>query len=141
VSNVLSNGPKDRLVVVWLDKRASRSGYKVYSAFSHNGGLTWGDNYKVSDEWGDIVPAWTPAIASDGNKQLSVLWMDKREDDNALWISHLAGLSWSQDKAFQSGDTETHSPAIAYSPDGRFHAAWIQKGANGTQLVYLETEF
>ena len=141
VSNVLSNGPKDRLVVVWLDKRASRSGYKVYSAFSHNGGLTWGDNYKVSDEWGDIVPAWTPAIAYDGNKQLSVLWMDKREEDNTLWMSHLAGLSWSQDKDFQSGDTEPHSPAIAYSPDGRFHAAWIQKGANGTQLVYLETEF
>lgn len=141
VRNAISSGPKDRLVVVWLDKRASRSGYKVYSAFSHDGGLTWGDNYKVSDEWGDIVPAWTPAIASDGNRHLTVLWMDKREDENALWVSHLAGLSWSQDKDFANDDTEPHSPAIAYSPDGRCHITWIQRGADGVQLVYQETEF
>ncbi len=141
VRNALSNGPKDRLVVVWLDKRASRSGYKVFSAFSHNGGLTWTDNYKVSDEWGDIVPAWTPAIASDGNRQLTVLWMDKREEENALWVSQLSGLSWSQDKNLRVDGAEPHSPATAYSPDGRFHATWIQQGANGTQLVYLEARF
>jgi hypothetical protein len=141
VRNALANGPGDRLVVVWLDKRASRSGYKVYSAFSHNGGLTWGDNYKVSDEWGDIVPAWTPAIASDGNKQLTVMWMDKREEESALWVAQLAGLSWSQDRDFHSDDNEPHSPAIAYSPDGRFHAVWVQQTATGTQLVYQETEF
>jgi hypothetical protein len=141
VRNALSVGPKDRLVIVWLDKRASRSGYKVYSAFSHNGGLTWGDNYKVSDEWGDIVPAWTPAIASDGKKNLTVIWMDKREDENALWVSHLAGLSWSQDKEFRGDDTEPHSPSIAYSPDGRAHLTWIQQTDNGTQLVYQESNF
>ncbi len=141
VRNAITNGPKDRLVAIWLDKRASRSGYKVYSAFSYNGGLTWTDNYKVSDEWGDIVPAWTPTIAFDGKKNLTVLWMDKREEENAFWVSQLAGLSWSDDRNFYSDGTEPHSPATAYSPDGRFHTAWIQQGKDGPRLVYLETKF
>jgi hypothetical protein len=141
VRNSISNGPKDRLVAIWLDKRASRSGYKVYSAFSYNGGLAWTDNYKVSDEWGDIVPAWTPTIAFDGKKNLTVLWMDKREEENAFWVSQLAGLSWSDDRNFHSDATKPHSPATAYSPDGRFHVAWIQQGEEGPRLVYIETEF
>lgn len=138
IRNAITVGKKQRLVVTWLDKRASRSGYKVYSAFSDSGGLRWSDNYKISDEWGDIVPAWTPAIASDGKRKLRVVWMDTREDENALWYSNLSGMSWSQDYNLASTSEGASSPVIAYSPDGRFHAAWIQKTeGKETRIVYF----
>lgn len=138
IRNAITVGKKQRLVVSWLDKRASRTGYKVYSAFSDNGGLSWSDNYKVSDEWGDIVPAWTPAIASDGKRKVRAVWMDKREDENALWYSKLSGMSWSQDYNLANTSEGASSPVVAYSPDGRFHAAWIQKTeGEKTRIVYF----
>lgn len=139
VRNALAVGKDQRLVVVWLDKRASRAGYKVYSAFSHDGGLSWGDNYDIIDEWGAIVPQWTPAVASNGGDKLMVVWMDAREDGNTIWSAQLNGLTWSANTNL-SGDAEgAYSPVIAFSPDGTLHAAWIEKNNGGSRIRYYST--
>jgi hypothetical protein len=137
VRNALAVGEKGRLVAVWLDKRASRSGYKVYSAFSNDGGVTWGDNYNIIDEWGEIVPQWTPAVASNGKDKLLAVWMDTREEENIIWMSKLDGMSWSSNLNL-SGDSagDPHSPVIAFSPDGTLHAAWIEKQNGGALIRY-----
>ena len=125
--NTLAVGENDRLVAVWLDKRASRAGYKVYSAFSNDGGISWGDNYNIIDEWGTIVPQWTPAVASNGHDKLLAVWMDAREDEKTIWMSELNGMTWSSNTSLSGDAEEAHSPVIAYSPDGTLHAAWIEK--------------
>jgi hypothetical protein len=136
VRNTLAVGDNDRLVAVWLDKRASRAGYKVYSAFSNDGGISWGDNYNIIDEWGTIVPQWTPAIASNGHDKLLAVWMDAREDEKTIWMSELNGMTWSSNASL-SGDVEdAHSPVIAYSPNGTLHAAWIEKQSGGSRIRY-----
>ena len=137
VRNALAVGKDQRLVAVWLDKRASRAGYKVYSAFSNDGGVTWGDNYDIIDEWGAIVPQWTPAIASDGDSHLMAVWMDSREDGNTIWSSKLSGMTWGANTNL-SGDAEgAYSPVIAYSPDGTLHLAWIEKNNGGSRIRYF----
>ena len=135
VRNALAVGKHERLVAVWLDKRSSRSGYKVYSAFSNDGGISWGDNYGVIDEWGTVVPQWTPAVASNGDKLLAV-WMDSREDAKTIWMSKLHGMVWSSNDSLSGDAEEAHSPVIAYSPNGTLHAAWIETAADGSQIRY-----
>jgi len=136
VRNTLAVGENERLVAVWLDKRASRSGYKVYSAFSNDGGATWGDNYNIIDEWGMIVPQWTPAVASNGHDKLLAVWMDSREDEKTIWMSELNGMTWSSNVSLSGEAEEAHSPVIAYSPNGTLHAAWIEKTADGNRIRY-----
>jgi hypothetical protein len=137
VRNALAVGRKQRLVAVWLDKRASRAGYKVYSAFSDDGGVSWGDNYNIVDEWGTIVPQWTPAVASNGDDRVRVVWMDAREDTNTIWTSELNGLTWSANASLSGDAGDTHSPVIAYSPDGTLHAAWIEKDNGASRIRYF----
>ena len=136
VRNTLAVSENDRLVAVWLDKRASRAGYKVYSAFSNDGGISWGDNYNIIDEWGTIVPQWTPAVASNGRGKLLAVWMDAREDEKTIWMSELNGMSWSSNTSLSGDAEEAHSPVIAYSPDGTLHAAWIEKDSGGSRIRY-----
>jgi hypothetical protein len=140
VRNALAVARDQRLVATWLDKRASRAGYKVYSAFSNDGGISWGDNYDIIDEWGATVPQWTPAVASDGQNNTTVLWMDAREDNNTIWSAQLNGMTWSDNKNVSGDAEDTHSPVIAYSPDGRLHAAWIEKDNGGSRIRYFSRQ-
>jgi len=137
VRNALAVGRKQRLVAVWLDKRASRAGYKVYSAFSDDGGVSWSDNYNIIDEWGTIVPQWTPAVASNGGDKVRVVWMDAREDNNTIWTAQLNGMTWSANSNLSGDAEDAHSPVIAYSPDGTLHAAWIEKVNGNSRLQYF----
>jgi len=137
VRNTLAVGENQRLVAVWLDKRASRAGYKVDSAFSHDGGVTWGDNYDIIDEWGTIVPQWTPAVASNGDDRLMVVWMDAREDSNIIWSSELNGLTWGANTNLTGDAEDVYSPVIAYSPDGTLHVAWIEKDNGHSRIRYF----
>jgi hypothetical protein len=137
VRNALAVVEGQRLVAVWLDKRSSRTGYKVYAAFSHDGGISWGDNYEVIDEWGAVVPQWTPAMAADGRDRLQVVWMDAREDDTAIWCASLDGLSWGANTRLSGAARDVHSPVIAYGPDGTLHAAWIDTDGANRRLRYF----
>jgi len=137
VRNALAVGENQRLIAVWLDKRASRAGYKVYSAFSNDGGISWGDNYNIIDEWGTIVPQWTPAVASNGQKGATVVWMDAREDNNSIWSAQLHGMTWGPNTSLSGDAEDTHSPVIACSPDGTVHVAWIEKDNGGSRIRYL----
>ncbi len=138
VRNTLAVGENERLVAVWLDKRASRAGYKVYSAFSNDGGISWGDNYDIIDEWGAVVPQWTPAVAADGHERVTAVWMDAREDRNCIWSAKLSGMTWGANTNLTDDSEEVHSPVIAYSPDGTLHVAWIEiKQGEGSRIRYF----
>jgi hypothetical protein len=136
VRNALAVGKDERLVAVWLDKRASRAGYKVYSAFSNDGGISWSDNYNIIDEWGTILPQWTPAVASNGRDKLLAVWMDSREDEKTIWMSRLRGMTWGSNIPLSGDAEEAHSPVVAYSPNGILHAAWIETGSDGSRIRY-----
>lgn len=137
VRNALAVGRKQRLVAVWLDKRASRAGYKVYSAFSDDGGVSWSDNYNIIDEWGAVVPQWTPAVASNADDKVRVVWMDAREDNNTIWSAQLNGMTWSDNRNLSGDAGNVQSPVIAYSPDGTLHAAWIERDNGNSRLQYF----
>ena len=129
----------ERAIITWLDKRGSRSGYKVYGSFSDNGGMSWGANYKIGDDFSDDIPQWSPSLAADPNGRAAVVWMDSRYDENAIWLSLLYGLSWSDDiELSDDNEYQPRSPAVAMAPDGALHAIWIEDDPQrqGMRIVY-----
>jgi hypothetical protein len=128
-----------RAIITWLDKRGSRSGYKVYGTFSDDGGMSWGANYKIGDDFSDDIPQWSLSLAADPNGRAAAVWMDSRYDENAIWLSQLYGISWSDDiELSDDNEYQPRSPAVAMGPDGTLHAIWIEGDAQqqGMRIVY-----
>lgn len=139
IRNVLSVTRDGWVTIAWLDKRGSRSGYKVYATFSADGGRKWGENYRVSDDFSDDIPQWSLSLSADKKGKAVAAWMDSRYDENAIWMARLHGISWSEDIGI-SDDSEyrPRSPAVSFGPDGTLHAVWIEDDpqGNGVRIVY-----
>lgn len=139
VRNVLAVAKNELLVIVWLDKRGSRSGYKVYGAFSYDGGLSWGDNYKIGDESANDYPQWSLTLAANRNGQAVVSWMDARYDENIIWLAELHGITWNAEEEISTdGEYKPRSPVVTMGSDGLSHAVWIEDTPTrkGSQIVY-----
>ncbi|HHJ17139.1 MAG TPA: hypothetical protein ENJ80_10625 [Gammaproteobacteria bacterium] len=139
IRNVLSVTRDGWVTIAWLDKRGSRSGYKVYATFSADGGLKWGENYRVSDDFSDDIPQWSLSLTADKKGKAVAAWMDSRYDENAIWMARLHGISWSDDIGISDeGEYRPRSPAVCFGPDGTLHAVWIEDDpqGEGMRIVY-----
>ena len=139
IRNVLSVTRDGWVTIAWLDKRGSRSGYKVFATFSADGGRTWGENYRVSDDFSDDIPQWSLSLSADRKGKAVAAWMDNRYDENAIWMARLHGISWSEDIGV-SNDSQyrPRSPAVSFDPEGTLHAVWIEDDpqGEGVRIVY-----
>ena len=61
--------------LAWLDKRADRAGYKIYSAHSRDG-RTWSEDLKVQDDFGDETPQWSVSLAIASTGAAVAVWSD-----------------------------------------------------------------
>ena len=139
VRNVIAVSKNDLVLVVWLDKRSSRSGYKIYAAFSEDGGQSWGNNYKIGDDFANDYPQWSLSLAADASGA-AVTWMDARYDENTIWLADLHGITWDDEVDISSdGDKKPRSPIVTFGPAGVLHAAWIEDDSskNSARIVYL----
>ncbi len=135
---LVSCGP-ECLVAAWLDKRDFLSGYDVFAAFSHDGGRSFGRNFKVQDSFGDNIAQWHAAVAADRNGRVAVVWDDERDGTADVWLSDWNGSGFGDDAAVPgaAGPGAQSDPVIHLDAAGTLHLAWLEKTeAGGTRLKY-----
>lgn len=119
----------DKIIALWLDKRASRSGYEVYASFSNDAGVTFGENHLVQDHFGDQYPQWNASIISNGHDRLLAIWNDSRdgEDLQDLYFSWYEDGVWSDDANIEISDelSDQTSPYAVIDRNGNIHVVWI----------------
>lgn len=128
------------VAAVWSDKRDFLSGYDVYTAFSTDGGVHFGINQMVQDSFGDNIPQWHPAIASDGKGKLAVVWDDNRDGTPDIWMSWPTDSGWSDNANVPgaSGAGVQSDPSITIDSRGNLYLVWLEKQATdgSTRLRY-----
>lgn len=132
------------LAAAWLDKRDFLSGYDVYAAFSHDGGRSFGSNFKVQDSFGDNMAQWHPAIAAGEDGRVVVAWDDERDGTADVWLSDWNGSEFGDDQALSgaAGAGAQSDPVVHLDARGVLHAAWLEKTeAGGTRLRYARAEW
>ena len=129
-----------KVAAVWSDKRDFLSGYDVYAAFSTDGGAHFGANQMVQDSFGDNIPQWHPAIASDQGGKLAVVWDDNRDGTPDIWLSWPTASGWSDNANVPgaAGAGVQSDPAITMDSQGNLYLVWLEKQAadGSTRLRY-----
>lgn len=132
------------VAATWMDKREFRGGYDIYGALSADGGRTFGGNEKVQDLFGENIPQWHPDVAVAPDGLVVVAWDDSRDDAADVWLSWRADGQWSDDLALPGGHGEgmQSHPVVTFGADGTLHAAWVNRGGDGTSAVrYLQGRY
>jgi hypothetical protein len=144
---------RDRLYVVWGDVRTGRTAIMLSS--SQDRGATWSTPVTVSDAPGDATTGtdqFMPTIAVSNNGTVGVLWYDRRDvDDDLSYYARFAastdgGATWTPSvrvskaphKATAKSGTDVtggDTAGLAASPDGLFHALWVDN-RTGVQQVW-----
>ena len=126
------------VVAAWLDKRDFLAGYDVYTAFSQDGGRSFGRNVKVQDSFGDNVSQWHAAIAANATGRVVAVWDDDRDGSADVWLSDWDGKSFSDNVAVPGahGPGVQAEPVIYLDAADTLHIAWLERSENGTRLKY-----
>ena len=117
------------VAAVWSDKRDFLSGYDVYAAFSTDGGAHFGANQMVQDSFGDNIPQWHPAIASDRRGKLAVVWDDNRDGTPDIWLAWPTASGWSDNVNVPgaAGAGVQSDPSITMDSLGNLYLVWLEK--------------
>ena len=127
------------VAAVWMDKRNWKGGYDIYTAFSHNGGKTFGKAQLVQDILGANMPQWHGTVAvNPKSKQTITVWDDARDDTDDLWYSLFLNNAWSDDYTFTaaSGPGKQSHPSVTYDSDGVLHLVWLSRSKGHMRLHY-----
>jgi hypothetical protein len=81
---------KDRLYVVWPDRRSGHS--QILFAFSEDKGRSWSPSHRINDNApSDTTDQFMPEIAVNRDGVVGVMWYDRREHpDNLGWDARFA---------------------------------------------------
>jgi hypothetical protein len=130
----------DRIVATWMDKRGFLTGYDIYAAHSTDGGVSFGKNEVVQDEFGNEIAQWHPAVATGADGRVVVAWDDNRDDTSDIWLTWQEGGKWSANISppTASGAAQQTNPAVAIDERGSVHLVWIERdNDNGpTRIAY-----
>ena len=136
---VLRSDQKSRVMAVWLDKRDFEQGYDVYSAYSDNGGRTFGKDQKVQDPLGDNTPQWHPAVAMSPDGKIVAAWDDTRDGTPDIWFSVHEDHQWSDDETWpgSAGVGSQTLPALLFA-ENKLHVAWLVRHNNLSSILYSQ---
>jgi len=132
----------NRVLAVWLDKRGRvESAYDVYAAFSHDGGVSFGEDSEVADGFGRGQPQRNPVPLLFDDGRAAVVWDDPRDGTRDLWFSSFDGKAWSDDRqvAGAAGPGEQAHAAAAADTRGRAHLAWVDRATDAAPGRILYT--
>ena len=113
----------NRVHVVWMDMRDG-VGWQVYCKRSTDGGLTWGNDIRISldDDYSQ-----SPSVATDGANEVYVVWFDSVDFwDHDIYFrkSNDGGVNWGSEIRISTGQSVEDYPTIAYEPLDKIHIAW-----------------
>ena len=117
------------VAAVWADKRDFLSGYDVYVALMNDATQKFAANEKAQDDFGNAIAQWHPAIGSNRQGQVAVVWDDDRDGTPDIWLSWRNASGWSDDLAVPgaSGAGVQSDPALVLDAAGDLHLAWVEK--------------
>jgi len=130
-SNIASNG--DYVHVVWADERDGN--YEIYYKRSIDGGVTWGDNIRltIADH-----TSYRPYLAVSGSN-VYVVWEDVRDLNYRIYFKKSAdnGATWGDDTLLSdTGDLQSWYTSIAASND-YVYVFW-EDNRNGNSEIYYK---
>lgn len=123
--------------LAWLDKRADRAGYKIYSAHTA-GAHAWSDDLKVQDDFGDETPQWSAALAVMPDGKAVTVWSDAREDNGQdVYYADFRDGAWGDNVLIEhaAGARDQHSPAVAADAAGKLHLVWLHQSDDGGSRI------
>lgn len=126
-----------RFWVLWLDKRAERSGYKIYSAQSADG-LTWSSNAPVQDSFGDETPQWSVSVTQSSAGEAFAVWSDAREGNGQdVYYAYFRDGAWGDNNLIEhaAASRDQDSPALGSDAAGRIHLIWRHQPDEGTSCI------
>ncbi|MBK6965172.1 MAG: exo-alpha-sialidase [Bacteroidales bacterium] len=125
----------DTVHVVWADDRDGN--FEVYYKRSIDGGLTWGDDMRITE---DPALSDLPSIAVYGSF-VHIAWIDTRDSDLELYYKRSTdgGSNWEQDKRILNNPGNAFHPAIALSGDF-VHLVWYEHYLTSTwEIMYARS--
>lgn len=84
--HALASGPKNELFCIWIDLRESEP--QVMGALSSDGGLTWGENRRISAPTGSkLCPCCSPSVAIDRDGTVYATWRGEKDGARDLVLA------------------------------------------------------
>lgn len=119
--------------VVWHDDRIASNNREIYYKRSTDGGITWGEDIRLTIASGTSE---YPTIAASGSL-VHVVWDDNRNIKYGIYYKESmdAGLSWSADTCLTNGSGDSQDPFIALS-DSVVHVAWNDHRDGNWEIYY-----
>jgi hypothetical protein len=137
----LSAQGEQGVAAVWLDKRTLGNGFDTYAAFSLDGGIRFGANRKIQDNFANTF-AQLNAVVAAKPERIAVAWNDDRDGNQDVWLSWPTGDNrWSENLAVPgaSGPGDQTHPAMVIDGEGALHLVWLDlpKADAPARLRYL----
>jgi hypothetical protein len=117
--------------VVWHDDRDGN--FEIYYKRSTDGGLTWGDDTRLTNASGDSK---CPNIAISG-PVVHVVWFDNRDGDEEIYYKHSEdeGLTWGGDLRLTNSFGDSEYPSVAVSGPV-IHVVWFDLRDGNEEIYY-----
>jgi hypothetical protein len=117
--------------VVWHDDRDGN--FEIYYKRSTDGGLTWGDDTRLTNASGDSK---CPNIALSGSV-VHIVWQDSRDGDLEIYYkrSEDEGLTWGGDLRLTNSLGDSEYPGVAVSGPV-IHVVWFDLRDGNEEIYY-----
>lgn len=121
--------------VVWEDYRYSNG--EIYYIRSTDGGLTWGEETRLTN---DPADSWDPCIAV-SDSTVHIVWFDERDGNREIYYIHSTdgGVAWESDMRLTNSFGYSQYPSIA-AADSNVHVVWYDNRDMNEEIYYQHSE-
>jgi hypothetical protein len=117
--------------IVWIDTRDGN--FEVYYKHSTDGGLTWGTDYRLTN---NVADSESPSIAVSGSN-VHIVWPDDRDSNFEIYYkcSTDGGKTWKADTRLTNNTANSTGPCIAIS-SSILHIVWSDDRDGNSDIYY-----
>jgi len=121
--------------IVWQDDRSGD--YEIYSISSMDGGLTWGQEQRLTYE---SSPSEFVCISVSGAES-HLVWQDLRSGMNQIFYKngHNYGTNWDEDERLINTLYNAYFPSVAFSGEWA-HVVWYDE-RDGNYEIYCKNKY
>ena len=118
--------------IVWLDTRDGN--WEIYYKNSPDGGNTWGNDIKLTDNPYD---SYAPVVFARGS-YVHVIWVDRRDGNDEIYYKRSKdnGITWEPDKRLTNNPFTSTNPSLWVS-DTTLYIVW-QENRDGNWEIYFK---
>lgn len=127
--SISTNGSE--LHIVWYDFRDGNG--EIYYKHSTDGGLSWGEDTRLTNNSGSSLAPSISVSASD----IHVVWQDDRDGDHKIFYirSSDEGINWEQDTCITDNLDSSYLPSVVVS-GFVVHVVWANEQPGNREIYY-----